>query len=224
MSEFRLIAKGAEAYIFLGEIAGLPAIKKLRIPKKYRIKPLDFMIRRTRTKREAKLLNLTKRLGIPAPAVYEVNLSECYIIMEYIRGELLREALLRHKVPLKDSLEIFSKIGEFVGVLHENSITHGDLTTSNIMLIDIERREIVFIDFGLGEVTTSLEDFGVELRVLRASLASTHYDHDSEYFEAFLKGYRRSFSKSSEAIKKYREIMLRGRYIARRRKRRFTPS
>ncbi|MHA1617599.1 MAG: KEOPS complex kinase/ATPase Bud32 [Candidatus Njordarchaeales archaeon] len=221
MHSFKLIAKGAEAYIYYGEFYGLPAIKKWRIPKTYRIKTLDAVIRKTRTKREAKLLRSVKKIGIPAPTVYEVDLRECSIIMEFIRGELLRDALLSQKIPHKKALELFLKIGEFVGMLHENSIVHGDLTTSNIILVNAENDELVFIDFGLGDVTNSIEEFGVELRVFRSSLASTHYDHDEEFFSAFENGYRKTFSKASSALKKYREIMLRGRYVAERRQKSF---
>jgi len=217
-----LISKGAEAYIYLCEWYNRLVIKKTRVAKKYRIPELDIFIRKTRTRREAKLLSAVKRIGVPAPVVYDVLLHEFTIIMEYIEGILLRDLLNLGKLKLSDEINLLKKVGEYLGLMHKNDIIHGDLTTSNIIVS--EDKFLSFIDFGLGEFSNSIEDKGTELRVFYTALTSTHYDKAEDYFEAFLKGYERTYDEAHLVIKRFSEISMRGRYVAERRRRKFIPS
>jgi len=212
---YKLISKGAEAYIYLCFFGKFKAIRKIRIRKMYRIPEVDKMIRRLRTKREAKLLHLARKIGIPTPIVFDVDLRSCSIIMEFIEGELLKNAILRGDISHEEAVKIFEKIGEFTGILHENNIIHGDLTTSNIILTP--NHDVVFIDFGLGEINNEDEAKGIELRVLWTSLSSVHYKNADVFLQAFLQGYTRNYSAAKRAIKIFHEIRLRGRYIAERR-------
>ena len=59
------------------------------------------------------------------------------------------------------------KIGRIIGNLHLNEIIHGDLTTSNILIVKEDNDlKIYFIDFGLSIVSNHLEDKAVDLYVL----------------------------------------------------------
>ena len=223
MSRFKdvLISKGAEAYIYKIDWFGKQAIKKVRISKAYRHQKLDLTLRTQRTRREAKIMRDVKKLGVPAPTIYEFIPSEFTIIMEYIRGDLLKGVLLENRLNKDSKFAIFRSIGEMAAMMHKNGIIHGDLTTSNIMLQ--ENSAIVFIDFGLGEYTHSLEDFGIELRVFSNSLRSVHYLEYEFLFKAFLEGYVENFDKGKAVYKKFEEISKRGRYIEERRLKRFAP-
>jgi len=216
----KIISKGAEAYIYLTNFFGFKSIVKVRIRKSYRNPKLDNFLRVHRTKREAKLLTDVKRIGVPAPVVYGYFPNEAVLVMEYIEGVLLY-SLFKHKTVGESTItEIATKLGKYVGKMHENNMIHGDLTTSNVMFLD--DGNIVLIDFGLGEYTSSMEDFGVELRVLYNSLKSAHYDIADTFFYAFKETYLETFSEAERALKKFEEIKLRGRYIEERReKRRF---
>ena len=55
-------------------------VEKSRKRKRYRIKELDEVIRKTRTKNEVKILHLARKAGVPTPIVYDV--VEDTIIME----------------------------------------------------------------------------------------------------------------------------------------------
>jgi len=217
----KLLSKGAEAYIYLIKWFDILAVKKVRIRKLYRATEIDLSLRKNRTRREAKLLSAVKRIGIPAPVVYDLILSQFTIVMEYIDGSLFRDLLLSKQISYAEAKRYFKDIGRYVGILHGSDIIHGDLTTSNVIIT--KSGKIVFIDFGLGEVTSSIEDKGVELRVFYTALASTHYDHADEFFDAFLSGYEQKFSDANKVIEKFSEISLRGRYVAQRRLRRFRP-
>jgi TP53 regulating kinase and related kinases len=56
--------------------------------------------------------------------------------------------------------------------MHDTGTTHGDLTTSNILLNNKE--ELVLIDFGLGGGEGSVEDKAVDIYVLERALTATH--------------------------------------------------
>ena len=82
------------------------------------------------------------------------------------------------------------QIGEWIALLHNNAIMHGDLTTSN-MLIN-EEGKLFLIDFGLSFQSTKLEDKAVDIHLLEQALESTHYKDKEQLFVAFMKGYEQS--------------------------------
>ncbi|MEM3641812.1 MAG: O-sialoglycoprotein endopeptidase, partial [Candidatus Bathyarchaeia archaeon] len=108
------------------------------------------------------------------------------------------------------------EIGRLTGALHKNGITHGDLTTSN-MIQGIEGK-IFLVDFGLGEKTEELEARGVDLHLMRRALQSIHFKFAEECFMAVMKGYSKVLD--AETVKnvsdKIREIERRGRYVSER--------
>ena len=69
-------------------------------------------------------------------------------------------------------------IGTSLGKMHDASVVHGDLTTSNIMVKDAPGVEpgfqIVMIDFGLATMQPNIEDKAVDLYVLERAFISTH--------------------------------------------------
>ncbi len=203
----RLISKGAEANIYLTE-DGL--ILKERIRKIYRVKELDEHLRAMRTKKEAKLLNLSKKAGVPTPFVFDVDLEKKTILMSFVEGEKIRDYIER--ADLNEKIRVCKKIGELVAKLHEKDIIHGDLTTSNMIM---NRDKIYFIDFGLGEISMEIEDKAVDVLLFKKCLHSSHYKNERECYEAFIKGYER-YKKSGEVLKRVGVIERRGRYFAER--------
>ena len=87
-----------------------------------------------------------------------------------------------------DQIKLMRLIGKQLAIMHEADIIHGDLTTSNMMLrpaftpspqespviVDLDRDEVVLIDFGLSSVSAFAEDKAVDLYVLERAFASTH--------------------------------------------------
>ena len=131
----KLIAQGAEAKLFL---EGNKIIKN-RFPKSYRIKEIDEKLRGFRTRREAKILQKLQAINFPAPKLLKNDERE-NLIIENIGGKLVKEVLEN-----SDYKKLCSEIGKKIAILHNNSIIHGDLTTSNMIL----NKQIYFIDFGL---------------------------------------------------------------------------
>ncbi|MEM2415144.1 MAG: hypothetical protein QXZ04_05045, partial [Thermoproteota archaeon] len=89
-TRIRTLYQGAEAIVDLCEWMGMRVVVKTRIRKGYRIRELDESIRKSRTLREASLLNSAKKAGVETPFVYHVNPVEGWIIMSYVEGESLR--------------------------------------------------------------------------------------------------------------------------------------
>lgn len=205
----RVIAKGAEADLVLREWNGLKALSKIRRPKGYRHPELDSRLRRSRTKAEADSIHRAKLSGVGTPLLYHVDPDNAIIVMEYIDGVKVRDVVDR--LTDEERRELFTRIGGYAGRLHGAGIIHGDLTTSNILK---QGDRLVFIDFGLAEVSTEVEKRGVDLNLMNRMLTSTHYRHQEELLAAFVEGYRETLgAEAEEALTRMEEVAKRGRYI-----------
>jgi TolB-like protein len=93
------------------------------------------------------------RLQHPAIATFfESGESDgiSFIALEYVRGETLRERLVRGSVPLAEALAIGSWLLEAVNHAHAAGILHRDLKPENIMLTP--SGGVKLLDFGLARV------------------------------------------------------------------------
>lgn len=212
-----LLKKGAEANLYLEPFEKLlhtarkgKVVVKHRISKKYRIEEIDLGLRQSRTSLEAKLLSDAKRAGVPTPSIYEVDLQNTSIIMEYIDGEQVKSVL---KNPKFSETGLYTSIGKFIARLHKAGMVHGDLTTSNMILA--KDGGLYFVDFGLGEYDQSVEARGVDLHLLRRALQSVHFKIVAKAHREILRGYQAEFGEGSEeVIKRSLEIEKRGRYVS----------
>jgi bifunctional N6-L-threonylcarbamoyladenine synthase / protein kinase Bud32 len=137
MVNLKLIQQGAEAKIFLDEKNKL--VIKDRVSKSYRLPALDNKLTKQRTKAETKLL--TKANLIINSPLPEKSKEHNKIIMPYIDGEKLSTSL--NDFSLEKQKIIIKKVGEAVAKIHNEDIIHGDLTTSNMILVNNDERENV---------------------------------------------------------------------------------
>ncbi|MEF8873271.1 MAG: KEOPS complex kinase/ATPase Bud32 [Candidatus Thermoplasmatota archaeon] len=199
-----IITKGAEAEVWRGVWRNREVVIKKRVKKGYRHPKLDKMIRKTRVRKEARLIKEARRLGIPVPIIYDLNETETQLVMQYFEGERVMDCI-------EDGVDVnLERIGEWIGRLHQKGITHGDLTTSNI-LYDRETERHCFIDFSLGEKNSSKEVMGVDLHLLREAIVSVH-DDPIELFEEVIKGYEEGCSFHAQVLDWVDRIEKRGRY------------
>ncbi|MBU4190522.1 MAG: Kae1-associated serine/threonine protein kinase [Candidatus Thermoplasmatota archaeon] len=199
-----LLKRGAEAEIHLTEFLGREAIAKLRVPKTYRNKKIDEVLRKNRTKSEVRLMSEVKKYDVSTPIIYDVSVDECMIVMQYINGERVKDIL--NNVSEKKRKRICYMIGESVGKMHTNNIIHGDLTTSNMILLN---DKIFFIDFGLGEKNSEIEAKGVDLHVMMEGFEGAHSEVDAF---GYVLGAYKSYDKKDIVVKRMYEISRRGRY------------
>jgi Kae1-associated kinase Bud32 len=127
----KIIQQGAEAIIFLDEEKD--KIIKKRIPKNYRIPEIDEKIRKIRTRSETKLMNKASNL-ISIPKIIKSDEKTKEIIMDFVKGKKLSENL--DNLPLIKQKAILKQIGKDTAKLHDKNIIHGDLTTSNMILVE----------------------------------------------------------------------------------------
>lgn len=200
---------GAEAQLYKGKWFGFSVIKKVRIPKKYRIANIDNELRTSRTISESKLLITAKKVGVNTPIVFEIDLEDTIIIMENIEGVLVKDWLKSCK-KINEQIELVKRIGEKVGILHTNDIIHGDLTTSNII---VQNNDLYFIDFGLGKFSKAIEDKAVDILLMKKCFTSTHTHIDRELFLAFQEGYKTTMGKANSVLKRAAKVESRGRHL-----------
>ena len=192
------LAQGAEAVIYQDN----DQVIKERISKSYRHPELDKVLRQFRTRREAKVMGKLQEINFPGPKLVEMDDKGMKVVMEFIEGDKLRDVL--HTNPEQLSEEI----GRKLGMLHNNSIIHHDLTTSNMILRD---NSIHFIDFGLSFFSEKIEDKAVDLHLLDRAMESYHHAVYPACFAAAVQGYKKSCTHAQDVLKRFEQVKLRGR-------------
>lgn len=199
----KVIQQGAEATLIKkGDI-----IIKRRTKKSYRFPILDERIRKQRTKKEFKLLEKASHL-IPIPKIIKLDEKTKEIEMQFISGLKLSENL----DSIKNKIQVCKQIGNNIALLHDADIIHGDLTTSN-MILENKTNKLYFIDFGLGFISSKIEDKAVDLHLIKEALEAKHFSIFNECFKAVLKGYQKS-KNYKQVLERLKKVELRGRYKA----------
>lgn len=183
--------RGAEAVISESNIIGITSVVKERIPKIYRVKQLDSKLRTERTKREARLLNKAKSIGVLCPTVLEV--SEFRIAMTEIKGK--RPDLSKNKFAAR-------KTGEYMAMLHASDIIHGDYTPANLIL---SGKTLFVIDFGLGFNSFDVEDKAVDVLTMLKAVPEAAQ-------KAFIAGYSK-YKNAKSVLRRVEEVKKRARYV-----------
>ncbi len=195
------ISQGAEAIIYEEE----NKIIKLRPEKKYRIREIDYKLRKYRTRREARILEKLSKLDFPSPKILDVDEEKGIIVMQKINGKKLRDVLTK-----QNFRDYCKKIGELIATLHKNNIIHSDLTTSNFIVT--KDNKLFVIDFGLSFVSLKTEDKAVDLHLLKQALESKHFDIWNEAFDVVIEVYKKNYQDSEAVLKRLEKVERRGRY------------
>lgn len=190
-----LIGKGAEAELYLEN----NVVVKKRIKKNYRISEIDLPLRKTRTRREAKILQKLPK-EVLSPKLINMDDKNMEIKMSFIKGEKVRDIL-------DTNLDLCEEIGEKIAIMHNFGIIHGDLTTSNMIF----NTHVYFIDFGLSYFSEKIEDKAVDLHLIRQALESKHYKVYEKAFSLVLIGYKKKSKNFEEILKRFKKVEERGR-------------
>ena len=194
------LSRGAEAILYLNK----DKVVKKRISKGYRIKEIDNLLRKLRTRSEGKILG---KVNIDKPKIYSVDEKNMEIEMDFIDGNVLRDIL--NDMEKSEQINVCLLIGENIGKMHSQDIVHGDLTTSNFIHKD---GKAYFIDFGLSFFSKKVEDKAVDLRLLKQGLDAKHYHCSRECFDAILEGYKKGNKDFKFVIERLNKVELRGRH------------
>lgn len=215
-------------------------ILKYRPSKSYRHPILDARITKSRTNSEAKIMKKLTAYGIPVPKILSVNGTTGSIWMSYIGFKMSngKESSLKNWLwyleenvklnPTGENVQkILKKVGERIGELHIKGIVHGDLTSSNVVLVraenetnnesESENLDVALIDFGLSSHTTLFEDRAVDLYLIERALMSTHCKSADSYNDWVLQGYHDAYENAGEmdqwvqTERRLKDVRMRGR-------------
>lgn len=215
----KLMNKGAESNLYLVDYLGIKCILKYRVKKEYRIEELDRKIRRRRTIREASIIQELNKARIPVPLIIYVDVDQNYFLMKYINGDRLRDTLIKMKFSKEEIIEISRKLGVIVAEIHNRNISHGDLTTANIIVRkSVNGIKLYILDFGLSEKNITSEEKAVDIDILYRVLEASHTHMKKLIFDNFLKEYKKHVNNYNDIISRYNKIRRMGRYIEERRK------
>ena len=188
-------------------------------------------------------MNRVRKLGIPCPTIYLVDETDRKIYMEYLGNhsitlkDFFRQLEGDWSSPIVNV--VLDTISKNLAEMHKGDIIHGDLTTSNMMLkpnlptdslFSLEQPkmsaqdiiasgsigELYFIDFGLSQVSSKIEDKAVDIYVLKRAFISTHPGSD-QIFERIIENYKNLMSHNNmggrglQIIAKFRDVEKRGR-------------
>jgi len=182
---------------------------KVRKPLPYRLAELDDAIRRQRTIREAESIAGARGAGVETPRVLLVDLARATLILEFVPGIRLKDLLLR--TGGSEAASLFHRLGADIAKLHSAGIVHGDLTTANII---VSEKGLVFLDFGLSQRSTRVEDFAVDLRLIKETLVGAHPMVAEAAFAGLRSGYGELVGKarSRRVFTQLSNVERRGRY------------
>jgi len=202
----KVLGSGAEATVYLDDDSSgsHKIVDKERLKKNYRHPDIDFELRKSRTRKEAKILKALEQYGF-ATKIKEQK--EYNIFMEYIDGIQLKRLLDKNP-------ELAFMIGKNLTIMHDKDIIHGDLTTSNMILVKKDSlpksSKLFFIDFGLSFNSIKIEDKAVDIHLFKQALESKHFRVYDKAYKYFLKGYTPEGKK--EILERLEVVEQRGRY------------
>ena len=210
----KVIHQGAEATVTSGSWMGKSAVLKLRKPRGYRTPHLDRKLTRQRLTVEARALGRLQQYNISAPSMIDLDIEQGWILMSKIEGITLFDHLNNTNDSISEKIKSF---GAIIRELHEIGISHGDLTTHNVLINDTGNLSL--IDFGLAKIFPELENLGLDLQELNECMTASHSEYQNavdDMVEGYLSadsGKENVFS-ASEVISRFNEIRARVRYHA----------
>jgi eukaryotic-like serine/threonine-protein kinase len=85
-----------------------------------------------------------------------------YIVMEYLEGETLTQALARGPVALDDAIDWGCQVAEALSAAHAHDVVHRDLKPDNLFLTSdarrLGRKQVKVLDFGIAKLQRHTAD------------------------------------------------------------------
>jgi serine/threonine-protein kinase len=108
-----------------------------------------------RFQREARLIARLEHPHLLPVYDYNGEHDPPYIVMRYLEGSTLKDALEDGPLPLADAVLIFRQIGAALDYAHRQNVVHRDIKPSNV-LIDVDGNAFL-MDFGIARLIESNE-------------------------------------------------------------------
>ena len=205
----RVVHRGAEATLRAVDWWGFPAIVKDREAKGYRPKALDERLRRERTRTEARLLLDARRAGVRTPIVYDVDVLHHRLVLEELPGPTLKSLLEDPNLAPTLVRGALRSLGIALGKLHAGGISHGDLTSSNVLYPDGPEALPALLDLSMGTRSPGVEELGIDLHLVEEDLRALSPESEA-LIRAFHEGYAIGNPNGQSAVRT-RAKAIRGR-------------
>ena len=238
-----LITQGAEGRLYKTTYLrpDLPCALKYRPPKPYRHPILDARLTRARILAEARVLARCRRDGVLVPAVYAIDESAGWLMIEWIEGAPVRKgingwlgeagkadsSLADSKPDQRPLIDVMRRIGSAVGKLHGAGIVHGDLTTSNMMLRpwgedapnghteDGDKAALLDGDIVIIDFGLATQSTSEEDRAVDLYVLErafgSTHPRAESLFDHVLAAYSEAFKQGKPVLKKLADVRMRGR-------------
>jgi Kae1-associated kinase Bud32 len=194
----KVMAEGAEAVVYETELNRMKVLVKRRVKKDYRVNEMDTRIRTQRSRNEARIIAMVSKAGINAPKLLLFDGYDIY--MTALQGKKLTDVIARGA-----SGALFEEVGRMLARLHRLGVAHGDYTPANII---VGNNGAGVIDFGLSEITGSVEEKALDVLLMKRSIPNGFY-------RSFKRGYEAGNSNAPEVLGRLAMIERRGRYQTR---------
>jgi TP53 regulating kinase-like protein len=181
-----ILAQGAEAVLTRQG----NTVLKHRLSKDYRIAEIDIDLRRSRQRREEKVIARLADNNIAVPTVLDSDEKTMTLTLTFIDGPKVRDVMGAKPI------QYGAAIGTLLSRMHKCGVAHGDPTTSNF----IAAETTYVIDFGLSFFTLKIEDFAVDLHLLRQVLSGTHTEVYDVAWQAALDAYVKEWPEGKKVI------------------------
>ncbi|HLH38689.1 MAG TPA: serine/threonine-protein kinase [Bryobacteraceae bacterium] len=124
-----------------------------------------------RLRREAESTAMLRHPNIVRVHSLREDQGEVYLVMEFVRGRSVQEALDKHeKFSVRDVARIISAAASALDFAHQSSIVHRDVKPANLMLT--EDGGLKVMDFGAVKI---LHGERAELTTVGTAVGSPHY-------------------------------------------------
>lgn len=140
------ISRGGMGIVYKGKDESLDrtvAIKML---------PKEFFVNTKHKERfqlEARIVAKLDHPNIMDVYAYEEAYETVWIVMEFLKGEILQTRIKRlKKLPVDDAISIIEQIASSLQYAHERGIVHRDIKPANVMILD-ENSRVKMMDFGI---------------------------------------------------------------------------
>ncbi|HEX4949744.1 MAG TPA: protein kinase [Blastocatellia bacterium] len=143
-----LLGQGGMGEVYLAEDTRLPRLVAVKLLPKSVTEDPDSV---ARFKREAYAASAITHPNVAH--IYDLGVvkGQHYLVMEYVKGETLRQLLQQQRLPALQSLDIALQIADALNAAHQTGVIHRDIKPENIMVGP--DGYIKVLDFGLAKIT-----------------------------------------------------------------------
>ncbi|EQD31327.1 protein kinase, partial [mine drainage metagenome] len=160
------VSRGAEATLREGDWWGFAVLIKDREAKGYRPKEFDDRLRKERIRTEARLLLEARRAGVPDPPDLRCRHDPCPDHHGTTARPTLKQ-ILEDPSTDRTTLEgAVRRFGQALGRLHSVPISHGDLTSSNVLFPEGPQGPPALLDLSMGSRQPGIEELGIDLHLV----------------------------------------------------------